>query len=169
MQTNRTRSSPSAAKVLLIVGASLVGSLVLIIVSAMAVLAWLNRYQETDVGRCKEFMGMECTSVRPEVIGELSKMTLPAGTVVESSEFNRFQDWMLRATFVVPAAGVAEWEGSLTDYPPASAAGCKGLESRGELRTCSGPGEAHTNPVRSYTRVTQADGSVVVMVYAFSM
>lgn len=166
MQSPPRRSSTT--RIVVIVIGVVAGCLTLLLLAGVGGVLWMNRYRDTEIGRCKEFMGIDCTSVRPEAITRITGMALPDGTVVESSDYHRFQDWMLRAVFIVPAAGVAEWERSLADYPPAQRSGCTGLEGRGAGRTCTAPSDPSANPVRSYTRANQPDGSVVVLVRVFT-
>lgn len=106
-----------------------------------------------------------CTDVKPEAIGALMHMTLPTGTVVESSTYQRFQDWNLSAVFVIPKPGVEQWEKSLTDYATASASDCAGLPTLSPDQVCAAVAKpTTTSPELRYARVDQADGSVKVAV-----
>lgn len=145
-------------------GALIVGVLVVVLAAA-----WWFLPKETEIGRCQTYLGVDCDRVKPEVIGELTGMTLPPGTEVESSSYNRFQDWRVQAVFIVPADQVEVWEASIQGYPEAEAQGCVDLEGRGDDRRCAEVNDPADLPVRGYTRVTRSDGAVVVHVEAFSL
>lgn len=133
--------------------------------------AWLFSFlmpQRTEDGVCTPRLGVECDPLAPEAIERVAEMTLPPGTIVESSRYDQFQDWRLHAVFVVPADGVELWEESLTRYPEPADQGCTELEGRGTNRLCASGGSVEDPPWRAYTRVTQPDGSLVVDVEVFT-
>lgn len=144
------------------------GTLTVAIVVLVAAVTWWFLPKETEIGRCRTNFGVDCDRVKPEVIGELTGMTLPPGTELESSSYNRFQDWSVKAVFIVPPDQVGVWEASIIGYPEAAAKGCYALEGRGSDRRCAEVNEPSQHPVRRYTRVTRSDGAVVVHVEAFS-
>lgn len=145
-------------------GALVVGILVVVIA-----VAWWLMPKETEIGHCRTSFGVDCDRVKPDVIGELTGMSLPPGTEIESSSFKRFQDWHVEAVFIVPVDQVGVWEASINGYPEADAKGCHALEGRGDDRRCAEVNDPADLPVRSYTRVTRSDGAVVVHVEAFSL
>lgn len=146
------------------------GALVLLLVLGLAAfIGWQFVPHRTAIAqRCTTFLGADCTDVEPEVIGRLAEMRLPPGTTVHHSSYQSFQDWHLSARFTIPADRVTEWEGSLQSYPPAGTTKCSGLEGEGIDRRCAGTVDPQDPPLRSYTRVTRPDGSVLVELTAFT-
>lgn len=145
-----------------------------VVVSLVGVLAgvWLFGQflpTKTEDATCVQRLGVECSDLTPEVIAKNVQMELPPGTVVETSHYEKFQDWQLTAVFVVPANRVGEWKQSLGAYAVPTAVGCHDLEGRGTDRVCADGRDPSKSPYLSYTRVTQPDGSVVVAVKAIGM
>lgn len=87
----------------------------------VGVALWAFMPRTTEVGRCQsQIMGHTCTNLNPAWISQKMKMELPAGTRVESSESAHWLDSNLKATVFIPADQVAQWEGSLTQWPAAT-------------------------------------------------
>ena len=122
---------------------------------------------KTEQGTCTRGFGVSCTDVAPELIEDETGMVLPEGTVIEESDYSSFQDSILRARFIIPADGVAEWEGSLSQFQPAEVSDkCQGTEHHsGEISCAEGTdGTPTQHSWRWYTRSTRPDGSVLVTV-----
>ena len=146
------------------------GGLALVLVLGVAaVIGWQFIPHRTDYGeRCTTTLGMKCERVHPEVIARLTQMRLPVGTTVHESQYESFQDWRVRARFSVPADRVAEWEQSLAAYPPAGTTDCTELTGEGTDRRCASANDPQQPPIRTYTRVTRPDSSVLIEVEAFT-
>ncbi|GAB3624878.1 hypothetical protein GCM10027418_29630 [Mariniluteicoccus endophyticus] len=125
-------------------------------VVTLVVIAFLP--QRGEMGLCRsEGLGASCTDVPAAKIASIMKMELPPGTTVQSSNYVDWQDDVLDAVVVVPAAGVPAWEASLTGWPPATPCA---------LGRCAGIPFGNGQPdQRTYARSDNADGSVTLKLH----